>query len=163
MGYAANEKSSPPKVVVKRVVHATREAVFEAWTNPKLMEQWLYPGAGRATSVVDLRVGGRYDHDMQFDRPDNSCESKGQTADGKYSYPHHGEYLEIARPERLVFTWNSPSVSNTRVTVELREVDDGTEVKITHELLDSEAARAGHTQGWMGCLDNLVLAVERGK
>ncbi|MCO6431579.1 MAG: SRPBCC domain-containing protein [Deltaproteobacteria bacterium] len=135
---------------------AERERVFDAWTKPELMQQWLFPEAGCARTSNDLRVGGTYSHEMIFKKGhESSC--KGVDEDGdRTSYPHHGEYLELKRPERIVFTWNSPAVTNTRVTVDLKSVDGGTEVVITHELLDSEDQRKSHTEGWRGCLDNLA-------
>ena len=69
--------------------------------------------------------------------------------------PHYGEYLEIRPPEKLVFTWNSPAVQNTRVTVELTDRGDSTELWLTHELLETEANRTSHTEGWTYCLEQL--------
>ena len=68
---------------------------------------------------------------------------------------HRGEYLEIKPPEKLVFTWNSPAVQNTRVTVELKDLGDSTEIWLTHELLPTEEARKSHEGGWNGCMVKL--------
>ncbi len=106
-------------VVVKKVVHADRERVFDAWTKPEMMQHWFVGAKGTAKTNVDLRVGGTYSNEMLLSGCGDA--SPGDTGPVK-SYMHDGEYLEIVRPERLVFTWNSPSVRNTKVTVELREV-----------------------------------------
>ena len=149
----ANEQNRlDAKVVVKKVIRADRERVFDAWTNPEVMAHW-YIGApeGRAEATVDLKVGGKFTNDMHIQGkstclPDQSAAVK--------CYPHHGEYLEIKRPERLVFSWNSLAVQNSVVTVELRAVDNGTEVTITHALPSIEQC-AGHEQGWTHALTNL--------
>lgn len=149
-----------PKVTVKRVVNADRERVFDAWSIPALMQQWLFP-AGRAKTSNEFRVGGTYSHDMIMRKDKATCNPDGGTlsANGEITYPHKGEYLEIVRPERIVFTWNSVAVTNTKVTIDLREVDHGTEVTITHELLPNEEQRKSHSEGWTGCLANLAAFV----
>lgn len=147
-----------PHVVVKKLIHAKREAVFDAWTKPELLQKWLYGGERwSAVTKNDLRVGGKYSHEMISDgteSPEHTCGTSTQGIPQRYM--HTGEYLEIARPEKLVFTWNSAAVKNTRVTVLLRETEEGTEVTVTHELLKTEKDIASHTAGWMRCLENLV-------
>lgn len=69
--------------------------------------------------------------------------------------PHSGEYLEIKPPERLVFTWSSHVAQSSRVTVELIDHGETTEVWLTHELLETEEKRALHSNGWTAALDNL--------
>ena len=138
-----------PKVIVKKIVSADRERVFDAWTKPELMHHWYVGGPGKSNSTVDLKVGGRYTNEMLVEEATCSHGSPGIK-----SYMHSGEYLEIVRPERLVFTWNSPSVQNTKVTVELREVSTGTEVTLTHELLSIKDCE-GHQKGWTFALEAL--------
>lgn len=150
----AKEKSNAaPTLVVKKVIRADRERVFDAWTRPDMMRHWYVGGEGTSRSTVDLRVGGKYTNEMLI--RGKSCCSHSDTQEGEVkSYLHEGEYLEIRRPERLVFTWNSPYVQNTRVTVDLRAVPGGTEVTITHELPDQEACES-HQQGWTFALNEL--------
>lgn len=150
-----------PKVVVRKTVRADRERVFDAWTKPELMRQWLCPSGSVGVSTNELRVGGAYSHEMIVPNGEATCPGGNVRDDGSTSYPHHGEYLEIRRPERLVFTWNSVAVSNTRVTVELRSVPGGTEIMLTHELLPDEVQRQSHTEGWNGCLSNLEIVLSR--
>ena len=134
-------------VVVRKVVHASPERVFDAWTKPEIMQHWYVGAKGVSRPAVDLRVGGAYSNEMIIE----GC-TDGEV--GQKSYLHTGTYLEIVRPERLVFTWNSPAVQNTTVTVELREVDGGTEVTITHQL-NSQEEFDSHRQGWTFALDGL--------
>lgn len=151
---AKTEKNRLPySVVVKKVIPATIERVFDAWTKPEIMRNWYCGAKGISESRVDLRVGGKYTNNMHI-TGESSCNSSDEGGDESKSFMHHGEYLEISRPHRLVFTWNSPSVENTVVTVDLKEVTGGTEVTISHELPTEEACK-GHTQGWNYALDTL--------
>ncbi|MFI5322575.1 MAG: SRPBCC domain-containing protein [Thermodesulfobacteriota bacterium] len=133
---------SANQVVVKKLIRAGRDEVFEAFTDPEIMTKWFYPfEGGRAEVKNSLRVGGQYSIIM--------FEAGG----GMYEYT--GEYRDIQPPERLVFTWNSNHVQGTVVTVTLAVVDGGTEVAIIHDLLPTKEARKNHSKGWTGCLNNL--------
>lgn len=149
-----------PRVIIKKVVQASRERVFDAWTKPELLEKWLLPPGWTANCSNELRVGGSYRHDMisngSMDNKHCNTEVQGENG-GPAHFLHHGEYLELKRPERLVFTWNSPSVENSRVTVELRDLGGKTEVIVIHELLNTPELVESHTKGWHDCLHNLTL------
>jgi uncharacterized protein YndB with AHSA1/START domain len=154
---------SVPKVIIKKVIKAKRENVFDAWTKPELMQKWFFPANATNASAVtknELRVGGSYHHEMRMQGSDSDCSHDAKPdADGVTKYPHSGEYLEIDPPRLIVFTWNSPSVKDTRVSVELRDLGDSTEVTLTHELLATEDDRQNHTNGWDGCLASLEAFV----
>lgn len=133
---------SEKEVVVKRVIKAGRDEVFEAFTDPEILTRWFYPFEGWRVEVKNaLEVGGAYS--MVMFEP------------GGAKYEHTGEYKELSAPERLVFTWNSEFAQGTVVTVTLAEVEGGTEVTITHDLLPTEKMREDHRKGWTGCLGNL--------
>ncbi len=132
--------------------------MFEAWTNPAILQQWLVPTGGSVKSTVDVRVGGKFLHEMKIGS--TAKQDCGTYDDGKV-LPHSGEYLEVTPPERLVFTWNSHIANNTRVTVELRDLGDSTEVWLTHELLDSEERRQMHKGGWESMLEVLDALLNR--
>jgi glutathione S-transferase len=142
-------------VQVRRVIAAPREEVFRAWTDPELFRQWFRPTGGSSPSAeMDVRVGGRYRVAM---KPPGLL------------YHAFGEYLEVHRPERLVFTlgWESVplvELTDSVVTVELAERGDGTEVVITHERLPTRPLRGLHRGGWRSCLrklDRLLAAQTR--
>lgn len=129
-------------VVVKKVIKAAPEEVFEAFTNPEIMSKWFYGDEGWTADVSNtFEVGGKYTVTMH--------------ATGGKDYVHAGEYKVIAPPERLVFTWNSDYVQNTVVTVTFRRVGEGTEVTLEHEFLPTPEAREDHRKGWTVCLNNL--------
>ena len=51
---------SDREIVVTRIVDAPRHLVFEAWTNPKHLPQWMLgpPGWTMPVCEIDLRPGG---------------------------------------------------------------------------------------------------------
>ena len=133
---------SDNQVVVSKVIDASREELFEAFTNPEIMSKWFYPEEDMSAEVTNtFRVGGGYVLKMH-------CKN-GEI------YTHVGEYMEIVPPEKLVFTWNSDFVQNTVVTITFSGVDSGTEVTISHDLLPAGEMTENHRKGWGGCLNRL--------
>jgi uncharacterized protein YndB with AHSA1/START domain len=145
MGKEPQEK--PEAVVqVRRKIPASREKVFRAWIDPKMMTYWFarneeMPPA--RVNEIDARPGGKY-----------LVEVDG--LDGK-TYRLQGVYREVKPPERLVFTWwyEQASFDNSQITVEFYAAGpDATEVVVTHELLP-EKEREPHRKGWEECFDML--------
>jgi uncharacterized protein YndB with AHSA1/START domain len=136
---------------LERTIDAPREAVFEAWTSPEVMRRWWAAGPDWDTPLaeVDLRPGGRIRVSM--------------SQPGGRTYTFSGEFVEIRRPERLVYTaaWEGPGSGGTAstVTVEFRDEGERTTVLLTHSGLRSEESRDGHAGGWIACLDNLEIRV----
>lgn len=131
-------------VRVQRTLNATPERVFDAWLDPEALGQFMRPGSEKrsADAVTDPRVGGRFIITM--------------LGEGSV-YPHTGEYLEIDRPRKLVFTWYSKATAMTKttVTVELKSIAGGkTEITLTHVGL-SEKEMANHNGGWTAIMDLL--------
>lgn len=124
-----------------------------------MMNQWFVGGNGRAEVTNNLKVGGTFRNEMVLDGPKSSGEGCS-ASEGMQRVLHTGEYLEIVPPEKIVFTWSSPSVQNSRVTVELKDLGDSTEVWITHDNLETEGLREGHSKGWNACLSNLQTFIE---
>lgn len=138
---------------LERTFAATPEEVFDAWTSPEVLTRWwaAQPTWTSPGCEVDLRVGGRYTLRMRSD-------------DGRI-YAVGGEYREIDRPRRLVYTWcwegtDGPDPGTVSlVTVEFLPEDDGTTVVLEHSGLTSEQSRTGHETGWIGTLDNLARRI----
>ena len=126
-------------LVVERVLPASPDEVFDAWTTPSRMAAWMSP-VGAAEAEVDLRVGGSFRVVMVEARLE-----------------HTGEYVEIDRARRLVFTWVSPFTGTepSVVTVELYPHDDGTRVVLTHERLPADVVD-GHRDGWGTMIERLA-------
>jgi uncharacterized protein YndB with AHSA1/START domain len=136
-------------VEVKRLFPATREQVFRAWTEASALERWFKPmGSMTTVTQLDLRVGGTYRFDL--------------TNPGVSDIVITGYYVEIVRPEKLVFTWQSSTTDDkeTLVTVILLERAAFTEVRLTHERLTTEQMILGHQKGWEFFMDNFGTLFE---
>jgi uncharacterized protein YndB with AHSA1/START domain len=84
---------SDREIRMTRLFGAPRELVFDAMTQPEHIRNWwgcLGSGYSVPECEVDLRIGGKW----RF---------VNQTPTGERA-TFYGEYREIARPERLVFT-----------------------------------------------------------
>src|SRR2546421_3314915 len=101
------------EIVMTRALDAPRRLVFDAFTKPELVKQWLLgpPGWSMPICEIDLRVGGAYRYVWRRDS-DGSEMGMG------------GVYREIAAPERLVATekfeqpWYPGEAVSTTVLVE---------------------------------------------
>ena len=128
------------KVEIRRVLPEPVDEVFRWWTEPELLQRWMSP-VGSVDAEVDLRVGGQ----MRIVMKDRGVEIE-----------HHGEFLEIDPPRRLVFTWHSQYTGpGSLVTVSLDpEGDLSTRVLIVHSQLPPTAS-ASHAGGWAAMLERL--------
>ena len=133
---------------LRRTFPAPRDLVFKVWTEPEALEGW-FKLRNRQTRVVklDLRIGGSF-----------AFESRDRVGE---TMMISGSYLEIVRPERLVFTWTASMTDDheTMVTLEFLERGKATEVVLTHERFTSEAMVAGHQAGWNYMLDQLTTVL----
>jgi uncharacterized protein YndB with AHSA1/START domain len=120
------------EIVMTRALDAPRRLVFDAFTKPELVKQWLLgpPGWSMPICEIDLRVGGVYRYVWRRDS-DGSEMGMG------------GVYREIAAPERLVATekfdqpWYPGEAVGTTVLVE-----QGGKTTITQTVLyQSQEAR----------------------
>jgi uncharacterized protein YndB with AHSA1/START domain len=105
---------SEREIALIRTFDATRNLVFDAWTKPELVKQWLgiFGGWSFAVCEIDLRVGGKYRY--LWRGPDGAELGMG------------GVYREIVPPERIVCTekfdqsWYEGDAVDTTVFVEER-------------------------------------------
>ena len=131
-------------VNVSKTIHAPIEKVFDAWLNPKLLSKFMTPMPGMPASDVenDGREGGSFTIIMHA---------------GDDKLPHTGKYLEINRPDKLVFTWAShSSLDDSRVTLNFTKIDDHeTKISLSQVKFIDEQARSDHEGGWSSILDKL--------
>lgn len=122
---------------VTRQFDASPERVFDAWLNPEFATRWLFtsPTSDRAgrRMEIDARVGGKY---VIADRRDG------------IDFVGDGEYVEIDRPRRLVFTFRMVQFSPTidRITVEIATLENGCMLTVTQEITMAHDADAPSEQ-----------------
>jgi uncharacterized protein YndB with AHSA1/START domain len=139
---------SPPELslTLTRILDAPRELVFRAWTEPEHLMQWSAPHGFTVTHADgELKPGGKW----------RSCM---RSPDGKDLWLG-GTYLEIAPPERLVFThgWDEDGPGReTTVTVTLEDHNGKTRLTLQQSGFPSMAERDGHEGGWSETLERLA-------
>jgi uncharacterized protein YndB with AHSA1/START domain len=148
---AYTEPAPLAAVHVSRTFPASRERVFHAWTESDAIPHWFGVVNGVTRSAeADVRVGGSYRITMRWPPTWRTIQVVGT-------------FLEVDPPERLVYTfaWHPkplPTIGmgDSKVTVLFQEQGAGTEVQLTHELLDKGRLRAFHSFGWKGSLRRLA-------
>lgn len=128
---------------VKHRFTASAERVYDAWLDPARAGKWLFAtDNGEMVKVsIDARVGGRFEF---VDRRDG------------VDVAHVGEYRELDRPRRIVFTFAVPLYSEvyTTVFIDIMPLESGCELTLTHEgVLDSYAE--GTNKGWKMIFESL--------
>ncbi|HEY7682077.1 MAG TPA: SRPBCC family protein [Gemmatimonadales bacterium] len=124
------------EVVITRVVDASRRVVFDAWTNPRHVSQWLLGPEGWTMPVceIDLLPGGSWRYVWR--KSDGSELAMG------------GSYREVVPPERLVSTekWG-PEWPETVNSLVLAESGGQTTITLTITYPTKEARDAALKTG----------------
>lgn len=147
------DETESPEFTLTRTFEAPVTTVWQAWTDPRHLTHWFHP-AGFSTPLdsihVDLRVGGRYRYTMIEDETGAA-------------HPTGGEFLEVAPPSRLVFTWASPEAAPGASPVATVTLDgDGERTRMVFTLRGT-AGRPGDDgvhDGWQQAVE--ILAVHLG-
>ena len=138
---------------IVRRFKAPRERVFAAWADAKQLAQWFGPmDMTIPVCEVDFTVGGEWQTTMRG-------------ANGE----HHvsGKYLEIKRPERLVFTWawhdqarhEKAREHETICIVDLIAKGAETEMIFEQRLFRDSDGRDNHNKGWTSAFNGLELVL----
>src|SRR5262249_46948760 len=151
---STKEKTMTSLTLVRRI-KARPSIVFEALTTPEGITSWWGPDAGPVLlAVSDARVGGTYR--VRFRMLDGS------------EHESAGEYLEVVPPRRLVMSWQWVTGGEpdevghvSRLEIDLRPIEIGTEITLTHARLATETSRASHERGWTGSVDKLVRRFDK--
>jgi len=140
-----------------RRIRARPSIVFDALTTPDGIAQWWGPDAGPVLlAETDVRIGGRFR--VRFRMLDGT------------EHESTGEYLEVVESKRLVMSWQWTSGGEpeedgeeSRIEIDLKSTDTGTEITFTHARLRTEASRVSHERGWAGALEKLgrLFSTER--
>jgi uncharacterized protein YndB with AHSA1/START domain len=164
--YLEKESSGKETFAINRTFDAPLALMFEMWTNPKHLSQWLPPTGSTMEFIrADIQGGGSTLFVMEG--------QKGAKLYGR------AEYSKIEQPHRIVYTQQfcdenerisrhpmAPTWPETMLTtVEFTEESpDRTRVTVTWEPYGATTreeleafikARGGMTQGWTGSFDKL--------
>ena len=143
-----------------RQFDAPPDMVFDAWTRPEHLGWFFNPGHAAEPASVDLRVGGAWRQLM--------------IENAEKSYVTGGVYREIARFDKLVFSWGAvggwPALdleqldASLLVTLTFKSVGaERTEMELRVQLADhlteartEEWMTCGMVEGWGMTVDRLV-------
>jgi uncharacterized protein YndB with AHSA1/START domain len=120
--------ASDREIVLTRVFDAPRELVWKAWTDPQHIVKWWGPdGFTDTIETMDVRPGGTWKHVMHG--PDGT------------DYANNSRYLEVAEPERLVYSLHGGKkdapATDAEVTVTFEE--QGNKTKLILRMLFASA------------------------
>lgn len=163
--YLEKDRTDKEVFIVNRSFDAPIEVVFDAWTKPDQIVQWVSPtGTNMKYFEVDIREGGTGFYWM------------GNEAFELYGKAH---YRKIERPQTLIYTQHfcdkdgnvsrhpmAPTWPETMLThVTFLATEDGKTLVTVHwevvgdatadEIQTFVAGRAGMTGGWTGSFDKL--------
>jgi len=138
-------------VSLHRVIKATPEKIFRAFTEADAMAAWLPPyGFLCQVHQLDAKVGGSYK--MTFI---NFTTGNGHSFGGKY--------LEIKPNEFIKYTdvFDDPNMPGEMITtVSLTKVSVGTELKVTQDGIPAMIPAEMCYLGWQDSLEKLIKLVE---
>lgn len=153
------------KLVIERIFEASREKVWEAWTNPEMMKKWWGPKDFSAPFIqIDLRVGGKYLFCMRGAATPGGAEQ---------DFWSTGVYKEIIKPEKLVMTDSFSDEKGNAipasqygmagdwplellVTVLFKEQGNKTKITLEHKGMPADQNRELARQGWNQSFDKLA-------
>jgi uncharacterized protein YndB with AHSA1/START domain len=120
------------EIVSSRIVNASRELVFTAWTDPDHLKNWWGPaGFTNTFKRFDLRPGGKLSFIMHG--PD------------KGNYPNECEFINIEKPARI--SWKRFSKPIFQVVATFEEVTAG-RTKITFKMIFNSADECNKVKGF---------------
>ncbi|MGP8216951.1 MAG: SRPBCC domain-containing protein [Bacteroidia bacterium] len=147
-----SKMSGTKELTITRTFNAPRQLVWNAWTDQEHIEKWWGPkGFTNPVCQWDAKTGGKINIHMQG--PDGS------------RYPMDGEFIEIKKPERIVFISAALDKNGNHLFEVLNTIsfiEEGNKTKVNFHFTFSniipEAAPhiGGANEGWNMSLDKLA-------
>jgi uncharacterized protein YndB with AHSA1/START domain len=139
------------RVTLHRVLAASPEKLYRAFTEADALARWLPPDGFTCTvHSLEAKVGGKFR--MSF---------RNFTTGGAHSFG--GEFLELEPGKRLKYTdrFDDPNLpGEIVVTVILKEVSCGTDISITQDNIPDLIPVESCYLGWQQSLQYLAKLVE---
>ena len=148
------EENPEEKFVLEmsRQFAASRERVFDAFSNYEAMALWFGPhGCHVSEGEIDFTVGGKYR--LQVQGENNEVNTVG------------GIFQEIVPPERLVFTWRwEPNGENSpeemEVVINFIKLESGkSELRLRQTLVPNQEVAEQHGWGWGETFERLETSL----
>lgn len=137
----------PAHAIVTRHYSVTAEDVFDAWLNTSMIGRFMFGPEVRDEKIVrlssDPKVGGAFSFVVLRNEEE---------------VDHIGEYLEISRPLRLVFTWSigKDSPDHSEIVVDIIPSPTGAELTLTQKMPANWEHFIGNAEeSWTKMLDAL--------
>lgn len=148
----ATSTTADREIITERLINAPRELVFAAWTDPEQVAKWWGPnGFTNTIHEMDVRPGGHWRSVMHG--PDGT------------DYENHSIFVEVVRPERIVFD----HVSTPRFRNTITFADEGGKTRLIMRGLFEDAhayqmavKTFGAVEGGKQTLGRLASFVETG-
>lgn len=146
MNTAATE-TSDREMGITRMFDANRELLFHVWTSPDHIAHWWGPNGFTNTILeMDVRPGGVWRYIMHG--PDGT------------DYPNLISYLEVVKPERLVYLQgDDANPDHFRVTVTFE--DFGEQTKIAVNMVFKTPEDLAHVVKNFGAKEGLTQNMDR--
>jgi uncharacterized protein YndB with AHSA1/START domain len=126
-----------------KLIKSTPEKIYNAFTNPTALEQWLVPGEMRGkVHYFDLRVGGGYEMSLYY--PESDKQALGKTSEKEDRYSAKFIQLDLRKIVQVItFKSDNPDFAgemteevlierdnmHTRVTIIFRNIPKGIKPK----------------------------------
>lgn len=141
-----------------RIISASPDKLFKAWTVPELLKQWFAPAPYSVPeAALDVRPGGSSLIVMRGpEGPD---------------FPNRGVFLDVVENEKLVFTdaftsaWVPSEKPFMTATITFEDIGNGQTrytAKVMHWSVEDREIheKMGFHEGWGKCADQLAALVE---
>jgi uncharacterized protein YndB with AHSA1/START domain len=145
--------------LVTQYIKARRELIYRALIDPHAIAIWKVPtGMTRHVHTFDARVEGKFRISLTYDAPGRVGKTTAHTD------TYHGRFVELVPNKRVVeideFETEDPALPDEmKITIELADRDDGTEVADVHEGLPPGLRDVDNELGWRMALEKLASFV----
>ena len=144
-----------------RVIGASPKTLYEAYTDPDQLVQWLPPaGMSAHVDMFEPFEGGKFHITLTYESEENYSGKTTENTDVM-----EGEFLELVPYRKIVqtgrFQSDDPSYSG-EITESLifEEVEEGTKVTFILENVPEGISKADHDEGLRSTLENLARFTE---
>jgi len=154
----SHQRQAAPVLHLTHTFRASREQVFNLWTDAEAVKRWFAykaPLEWSPAPTVDARTGGRY-----------RIRAIGPGGDSEV-YDFSGTYRTVRPPSKLTFTWEWEVLGDlgpghTLITVELLSKNGNTRMKLIQRKLPNSRSLEASRKGWTRCFEGMeeVLRAE---